>query len=932
MAEQFEQVGVEAIVASFEKFIADLKAMDTQYAETTDGIATNAKKADTATKKSSDGISKAAGRITGNLTRAAGGVGVLVSAIGGPAGLVIGLGIAILGIAGMGKALDKLMQTIGRVAGIISELALSASETQNIAIGFEAMTQGIEGGSKAMLSALQEASAGMASNRDLMKQFNSAAALVSTDFAKSLPEAMELLRKASAATGESLTFLLDSYVRGVGRLSPRILDNMKIQVTLEETTARAAEMFGVAAEATTVYQQQTALTALALERLEEKFGTLPDTALSAAAQMEVFNAQTQNAKDTLGAFFEPAVASVIGTINNLVAAFSEAISEGGILYPILINLGAAFSLAADLFAAAGSFIIDNLPRILSAINNFAVSALRILLSPFQLLGLELDTTLGGLVENVFEWGVKIITFFADGIIAGMNVLIIAMTAIGDVLTAWLAPGSDPKVAPLSWYGQASAEQWLEGFTKADFGILDALQDPLKKVLSGGEFAKLSEALIGGIGAGDRAGVIELITQSAGKFGEQIGKLAKLQFELADATTAVEESEKRLDAARKGTSKAEAERNKQRREFNKLVREGATEAEKEDKQALVTASDDALDAAVAEQQAAQEAMDKAKERQELLMSQADLQKQIVDELIALEQKKQEEAKKSGEASGKAGEAGADAAEDMASGVASIPALGLANKIGDAIQAAKDRIIEKARELFAPLIKKWNELQMKVAELRKAFGTFQADMTRIWDAIRLKLAVITLLVLGYLRDRLGNAVMKLRLQFLRIKNTVITFATVLRDRIKEAINKHLIPALEKLKKFIVEQGEKMFDAITKKITAFRDVLNATQRFAFLLIVALQGLLGAWMNWINRPSDNGPSAGDGETPANSRGGETARSVAAPFSAQTPAMLPQPALATAGGVTVNITGPFTFHTPTDVTTFTTQVAQAIGREMRRE
>jgi len=72
----------------------------------------------------------------------------------------------------------------------------------------------------------------MATNRDLMLSFNKASTLVSVDFAKQLPDAMQYLGKVSLATGQDLGFLLDSLVTGVGRVSPMILDNLGIQVAL----------------------------------------------------------------------------------------------------------------------------------------------------------------------------------------------------------------------------------------------------------------------------------------------------------------------------------------------------------------------------------------------------------------------------------------------------------------------------------------------------------------------------------------------------------------------------------------------------------------------------------------------------------------------------------------------------------------------------
>ncbi len=84
-----------------------------------------------------------------------------------------------------------------------------------------------------VLAAMQKSSQGLISNTDMMKSFN-LASLVNEQFALQLPQAFEYLGKVSAATGTDMNYLLDSLVRGVGRLSPLILDNLGIQVSLTE--------------------------------------------------------------------------------------------------------------------------------------------------------------------------------------------------------------------------------------------------------------------------------------------------------------------------------------------------------------------------------------------------------------------------------------------------------------------------------------------------------------------------------------------------------------------------------------------------------------------------------------------------------------------------------------------------------------------------
>jgi hypothetical protein len=77
--------------------------------------------------------------------------------------------------------------------------------------------------------------------------------------------------------------MLDSLVVGVGRLSPMILDNLGIQVSLADATERAAQMYGVEADALDKGQVQAGMMNVVLEKLAANTASMPDVADSAAA-------------------------------------------------------------------------------------------------------------------------------------------------------------------------------------------------------------------------------------------------------------------------------------------------------------------------------------------------------------------------------------------------------------------------------------------------------------------------------------------------------------------------------------------------------------------------------------------------------------------------------------------------------------------------
>jgi len=112
-------------------------------------------------------------------------------------------------------------------------------------------------------------------------------------------------------------FLLDSLVKGVGRLSPMILDNLQVQVSLAEATERASEMFGVEAGALTKAQVQAGMMNVTLEKLAANTASMPDVTETAAAKMARLKATFQDTKDQIGMAFLPVLNTVLGVLANV---------------------------------------------------------------------------------------------------------------------------------------------------------------------------------------------------------------------------------------------------------------------------------------------------------------------------------------------------------------------------------------------------------------------------------------------------------------------------------------------------------------------------------------------------------------------------------------------------------------------------------------
>jgi len=159
----------------------------------------------------------------------------------------------------------------------------------------------------------------MITNADAMASFNQAAQLVSDEFALQLPEAMGYLSKVSAATGEDVGFMLDSMVKGVGRLSPMILDNLGIQVNLTEANEAYAAQLGISASELTKSQQQTALMNQVMEKLSQNTAAMPEVTGTAAAAWGSFQTTLTDTKDTIGLALLPVVTPLLQAFSDLAA-------------------------------------------------------------------------------------------------------------------------------------------------------------------------------------------------------------------------------------------------------------------------------------------------------------------------------------------------------------------------------------------------------------------------------------------------------------------------------------------------------------------------------------------------------------------------------------------------------------------------------------
>ena len=624
-------------------------------------------------------------------------------------------------------ATAALTAGLAALAGSITAGIVAATEyAMRLENMYNAMW-GIQGeAAPAMMDALKEASAFMVTQDQLLRQHNQSYMLLGKTLTDRLPEAYRYLTKVAQATGDDVSFLVERLTRSVGRLSTRWMAYVGTVVSLEEAIQHGTEMFNKQAEALTYEEKQAAMLDRVLEKLEARTAALPDVVGTANQMWMKFATTMKNTWIDVGRIFLPAAQSLGKVINRVADSLARTVHEGGVLYPTLRKLSATFTV---LFEILGEVVE-------------------------KLLGVEEEV--GGRFESfldkimhiaweAFEWGANIITNLAAGIIGGASdALTKAMNFVSGLLEWWLAPGSPPRIASnLPDWGASAFTSFLEGFSNAQFDVLEKVQQPLKQALSiltdlemlgeieGFEmFLSLSEDMAAAMDEFAKTGnlssdIFAKLGQVGGGYGEALAELFRRQLDVASATEIAAKAEERLNRAREQEETANKKLSKAAREYNKMVREGADPALLKAKLAEVEASYDSLVAAREETEQAEEAKKQADETLKQKREQAREQERLLAQLIemgrmmaklAAARKKEEE-------------------EGYTLPEIEWPELQPPN-IDEAFEELKRNIRAKFEELWASLVEVWEEsgVAKSIEALGGAWERFKEAMQPVLDFLQ------------------------------------------------------------------------------------------------------------------------------------------------------------------------------------------------------
>jgi len=542
-------------------------------------------------------------------------------------------------------------------------------------------------------------------------------------------DALRLARVAQDAaiiTNENSTDALKGLLTGILTYNARTIRAHGVVVSLDEASRKFAKTHGILrSEMTGVERAQVALSAV-LEQGARVAG-LYDVAMELPAKrLQSTKRYFYELAVSAGKPFQDAFGSAVDIVNKFAIRMQEAIAPKTFTEPIADMQTMDYGLK-DLIKSAG---------VLTSKGGELYDTFQIWGAAAAVLGDELlkaseKATEAGIAfinnfshymiqaaQDALTWGVNIAVNLGEGLVQGaVYAITAAMEFISSMLTAWLAPGSPPKVAPyLDKWGAAAMQEWLRGFTTADFTVLESLQNPLKQVFdvladlgriaqkavgpAWAELSKLMTESLAETGAVSKE-VYDAILKSTGEFGKDLVDLVQKTYALAEAEKEVARIEKELETLRETNIQAQSDAAKAARDYNKLARAGASDELTKAKMAELNVAEEMV--ATTEKQIAddEKALKLANKKADPMREMVALQQQVLQQLIEIARAyvpiKEPAAKKLPKP--KKGKAAGRETEPLE--LPEMPSGGMLKSVDKAFEDLKKKIKDKLDEILLPL---------------------------------------------------------------------------------------------------------------------------------------------------------------------------------------------------------------------------------------
>jgi len=563
----------------------------------------------------------------------------------------------------------------------------------------------------------------------------------------------------------------------MGKITQRELRDLAIGglFPVNEALRRIGERAGLTGKALSDFMTKTATSGLPVNALLTEFVAIAGERFPDAGERmaKTWKGVTQNIKDFVttimgAALLGPTMNKIVGSLSDLLdQALSPAVRGAATelgerlatslekVWGAMKNVAGAMSNLARAFGIP----IPSIYEVVAAVEVFVNYISEGLNDAADAVNSWLTTTGSTFskgAQEFLQWGLEMVTQFAIGIIQGATTaLVAAMNIISSVLAFFLGPGSPPRVAPdIDIWGESAMNEFLKGMTKADFDILKDLQGPLQSALNvmaalgliakdqvGQIFYNLSKQIIAAMHQFEKTGKVSealfaSIHKAGGAMGDELEKLARLQFALLAATKALERAQKELNDARTADKTAASRVDALTKEYRDLVDAGASKDILEAKRAEIKAAMDERDQTKENIALAEDKVKTAEDVLAPLKEQVALQEQLIAQMIALAQAQVDAAEGAGggieNVFKNMGDSLAEFNENME--VTKVKMAIAQVEFENKIDAMSRRMSVKLGEIFAPIVEQWNkEITPSITRITNSFNRMSDNIEKIFNKV-------------------------------------------------------------------------------------------------------------------------------------------------------------------------------------------------------
>jgi TP901 family phage tail tape measure protein len=387
---------------------------------------------------------------------------------------------------------SQLAPVIGKALGLSSDLGVSFAEASNFIATYTLSGATASEATNSLVRVL-------ATVAKPSKQ--AAEALAEVTGAASGDEAIENLRAAIADQGLTATLIemrkqFDAAGVDIAQFFTRITGLRGVLFNTGEASAFFAQNLAIINEAAGITEE-------GFERV----------ATTTRFQLDAMKAQINVLAITIGRVLLPHINALIDKLKPFVVAAVEFANANpkivqtavaialavAALGPLLIVIGFTLTAIGNLVSLLGPLIgaFLKLGGIVTLVTNpvgFLAKALLVLagilgvtlIASVDDAGRALNDKLGGdmtaLANRAHAWGRNIFLQLARGMIVGLTYVVQAINMLGQLITAWLAPGSPPKILPdLPEWGSAAMQEFVNGFTQADFSTFGEITRVIESI-------------------------------------------------------------------------------------------------------------------------------------------------------------------------------------------------------------------------------------------------------------------------------------------------------------------------------------------------------------------------------------------------------------------------------------------------------------------